>query len=184
MTPEYYADLYKRYATYARNYPGAPLKKIASGANSDDYRWTEVLMKNIPRNQMWGVTLHYYTLPTGNWSGSKGSATAFNEQEYFKTMKNCLHMEELVQKHSAIMDKYDKEKRVALVVDEWGIWTDVEPGTNPGFLYQQNSLRDALIAGTTLNIFNNHADRVKMANLAQTVNVLQSIVLTKERKCC
>ena len=182
MTPEYYADLYKRYATYARNYPGAPLKKIASGANSDDYRWTEVLMKNIPRNQMWGVTLHYYTLPTGNWSGSKGSATAFNEQEYFKTMKNCLHMEELVQKHAAIMDKYDKEKRVALVVDEWGIWTDVEPGTNPGFLYQQNSLRDALIAGTTLNIFNNHADRVKMANLAQTVNVLQSIVLTKGKE--
>src|SRR5690606_16023688 len=167
MTPEYYADLYKRYATYARNYPGAPLKKIASGANAADYRWTEVLMKNIPRNQMWGVTLHYYTIPTGSW-GVKGSATQFDEKEYFRTMKNCLKMEELVQKHSAIMDKYDKEKRVALVVDEWGIWTDVEPGTNPGFLYQQNSLRDALIAGTTLNIFNNHADRVKMANLAQT----------------
>ncbi|MCH5599184.1 alpha-N-arabinofuranosidase [Niabella ginsengisoli] len=181
MTPEYYSDLYKRYATYARNYPGAPLKKIASGANAGDYRWTEVLMKNIPRHQMWGVTLHYYTLPTGDW-GKKGSATEFNETQYFNTMKNCLHMEELVQKHSAIMDKYDKEKRVALVVDEWGIWTDVEPGTNPGFLYQQNSLRDALIAGTTLNIFNNHADRVKMANLAQTVNVLQSIVLTKGKE--
>lgn len=182
MTPAYYADLYKRYATYARNYPGAPLKKIASGANAGDYNWTETLMKNIPRNQMWGVTLHYYTLPTGSWSGSKGSATQFDEKEYFNTMKNCLHMEELVQKHSAIMDKYDKEKRVALVVDEWGIWTDVEPGTNPGFLYQQNSMRDALIAGTTLNIFNNHADRVKMANLAQTVNVLQSIVLTKGKE--
>ncbi|GAB3412767.1 alpha-N-arabinofuranosidase [Niabella aquatica] len=182
MTPAYYADLYKRYATYARNYPGAPLKKIASGANAGDYNWTETLMKNIPRNQMWGVTLHYYTLPTGDWNGSKGSATQFDEKEYFNTMKNCLHMEELVQKHSAIMDKYDKEKKVALVVDEWGIWTDVEPGTNPGFLYQQNSMRDALIAGTTLNIFNNHADRVKMANLAQTVNVLQSIVLTKGKE--
>jgi len=181
MTPAYYADLYKRYATYARNYPGVPLKKIASGANAGDYNWTETLMKNIPRDQMWGVTLHYYTIPTGNW-GSKGSATQFDEKEYFNTMKNCLHMEELVQKHSAIMDKYDSEKRVALVVDEWGIWTDVEPGTNPGFLYQQNSMRDALIAGTTLNIFNNHADRVKMANLAQTVNVLQSIVLTKGRE--
>ncbi len=181
MTAEYYADLYKRYATYARNYPGAPLKKIAGGANAGDYHWTEVLMKNIPRNQMWGVSLHYYTIPTGNW-GAKGSATQFDEKEYFRTMKNCLKMEELVQKHSAIMDKYDKEKRVALVVDEWGIWTDVEPGTNPGFLYQQNSLRDALIAGTTLNIFNNHADRVKMANLAQTVNVLQSIVLTKGKE--
>lgn len=178
MTPEYYADLYKRYATYARNYNKAPLMKIASGANAGDFRWTEVLMKNIPRHQMWGVTLHYYTLPTNNWN-KKGSATQFDEKQYFQTMKNCLHMEELVTKHSEIMDKYDPEKRVALVVDEWGIWTDVEPGTNPGFLYQQNSLRDALIAGTTLNIFNNHAERVRMANLAQTVNVLQAIVLTK-----
>jgi len=97
-------------------------------------------------------------------------------------MKNCLHMEELVSKHAAIMDKYDPKKKVALVVDEWGIWTDVEPGTNPGFLYQQNSLRDALIAGTTLNIFNNHSDRVKMANLAQTVNVLQALILTEKDK--
>jgi alpha-N-arabinofuranosidase len=139
------------------------------------------LMKNVPHNLMWGLSLHHYTLPTGNWS-KKGSATQFDEAQYFKTMKNCLHMEELVTKHSAIMDKYDSAKRVALVVDEWGIWTDVEPGTNPGFLYQQNSLRDALIAGTHLNIFNNHADRVKMANLAQTVNVLQALILTRGRE--
>ncbi|TDH29358.1 alpha-N-arabinofuranosidase [Segetibacter sp. 3557_3] len=182
MTPDYYADLYKRYATYARDYLGAPLRKIASGANGGDYNWTEVMMKNVPRNQMWGITLHYYTLPTGNWRGSKGSATIFDEKLYFNTMKNCLQMEELVNRHSAIMDKYDSAKRVALVVDEWGIWTDVEPGTNPGFLYQQNSLRDALIAGTTLNIFNNHCDRVKMANLAQTVNVLQALILTQREK--
>lgn len=178
MTPEYYANEFRRYATFARNYPGSPLKKIAAGPNSSDYNWTEVLMKNIPRHMMWGLTLHHYTIPTGNW-GKKGSATQFDEAEYFNTMKNCLFMDELVTKHSAIMDKYDKEKRVALVVDEWGVWTDVEPGTNPGFLYQQNSLRDALIAGTTLNIFNNHADRVRLANLAQTVNVLQAVVLTK-----
>lgn len=181
MTPEYYANLYKQYATYTRDYPGAPLKKIAGGANAGDYKWTEVLMKNIPRHQMWGISLHYYTIPTGNW-GKKGSATQFDEKEYFNTMRNCLKMEELVTKHSEIMDKYDQEKRVALVVDEWGIWTDVEPGTNPGFLYQQNSLRDALIAATTLNIFNNHADRVRMANLAQTLNVLQSIVLTRGKE--
>ncbi|RYE27257.1 MAG: alpha-N-arabinofuranosidase, partial [Sphingobacteriaceae bacterium] len=142
MTPDYYSDLYKRYATYARNYPGAPLKKIASGANSDDYHWTDVTMKNIGR-QMWGLSLHYYTLPTNNWR-DKGSATNFDEKQYITTMRNCLHMEELVNKHSAIMDKYDPEKRVAMVVDEWGIWTNVEPGTNPGFLYQQNSMRDAL----------------------------------------
>ncbi|MET0463641.1 MAG: alpha-L-arabinofuranosidase C-terminal domain-containing protein [Chitinophagaceae bacterium] len=180
MTPDYYADEYKRYATYARDYAGTRLKKIASGSNGNDYNWTEVLMKKVGR-QMWGLTLHHYTLPTGNW-GKKGSATAFDEQEYFNTMRNCLQMEELVTRHSAIMDRYDAEKNVALVVDEWGIWTDVEPGTNPGFLYQQNSLRDALIAATTLNIFNNHADRVKMANLAQTVNVLQALVLTQKEK--
>jgi alpha-N-arabinofuranosidase len=180
MTPDYYSDEYKRYATYARDYAGTRLKKIASGSNGNDYNWTETLMKKVGR-QMWGLTLHHYTLPTGSW-GKKGSATAFDEPEYFNTMKNCLQMEELVTRHSAIMDRYDADKRVALVVDEWGIWTDVEPGTNPGFLYQQNSLRDALIAGTTLNIFNNHADRVKMANLAQTVNVLQALILTQKEK--
>lgn len=182
MNPDYYSDLYKRYATYARNYPGAPLKKIVSGASEGDYNWTEVCMKKIPRDQMWGITLHYYTLPTGSWSGSKGSATNFDEKQYFQTMKRCLRMEDLVTKHSAIMDKYDSAKRVALIVDEWGVWTDVEAGTNPGFLYQQNSLRDALVAGTTLNIFNNHSDRVRMANLAQTVNVLQAVILTKGRQ--
>lgn len=180
MTPQYYSDLYRRYATYARNYEGAPLKKIASGANAEDYNWTETCMKNIG-TRMWGLTLHYYTLPTGNWK-DKGSATGFNEEQYFSTMKNCLRMEEIVSKHAAIMDKYDPAKKVALVVDEWGIWTNVEPGTNPGFLYQQNSLRDALIAGTTLNIFNNHSDRVKMANLAQTINVLQALILTEKDK--
>jgi alpha-N-arabinofuranosidase len=178
MTPEYYSDVFRRYASYAKNYPNSRLRKVASGANSGDYHWTETLMKNIPYNLMWGTGLHYYTIPSGNW-GRKGSATNFNEKEYFNTMRNCLRMEEFVSKHSAIMDKYDSAKRVALAVDEWGIWTDVEPGTNPAFLYQQNSLRDAIIAGTTLNIFNNHADRVRLANLAQTVNVLQALILTK-----
>jgi alpha-N-arabinofuranosidase len=180
MTPDYYADQYKRYATYARDYPGAALMRIGSGANGDDYNWTEVMMKKAA-GMMWGLTLHYYTVPTGNWS-RKGSATSFDEKEYFSTMKNALRMEDLVTRHSTIMDKYDPAKKVALVVDEWGVWTDVEPGTNPGFLYQQNSMRDALIAATTLNIFNNHADRVRMANLAQTVNVLQAIILTKGRQ--
>lgn len=178
MTADFYADQFKRYAVYCRNYSNARLLKIASGANSGDYNWTETLMKNVGPNRMWGVTLHYYTIPSGSW-GKKGSATAFDEKEYFNTMANCLKMEELVTRHSTIMDKYDPQKKTALVVDEWGIWTDVEPGTNPGFLYQQNSLRDALIAGTTLNIFNNHSDRVRMANLAQTINVLQALILTK-----
>ncbi|HEX6180258.1 MAG TPA: alpha-N-arabinofuranosidase [Chitinophagaceae bacterium] len=178
MTAEYYADVYRQYASYAKNYPNARLRRIASGANSGDYHWTETLMKKVPLNMMWGTGLHYYTVPSGNWA-RKGSATNFDETQYFSTMKNCLRMEEFVTRHSAIMDKYDSAKRVALAVDEWGIWTDVEPGTNPAFLYQQNSLRDAIVAGTTLNIFNNHADRVRLANLAQTVNVLQALILTK-----
>jgi alpha-L-arabinofuranosidase len=178
MTAEHYADVYRQYASYAKNYPNVRLRKVASGANSGDYNWTETLMKKVPLNLMWGTGLHYYTVPTGNWR-SKGSATNFDEAQYFSTMKNCLRMEEFVSRHSAIMDKYDSTKRIALAVDEWGIWTDVEPGTNPAFLFQQNSLRDAIVAGTTLNIFNNHADRVRLANLAQTVNVLQALVLTK-----
>jgi alpha-N-arabinofuranosidase len=137
-------------------------------------------MKNIPNGMMSGLSLHYYTIPTGNW-GKKGSATEFSEKEYFGTMVNCLKMEELVTKHSAIMDKYDPGEKSSLVVDEWGVWTDPEPGPNPGFL-QQNSLRDALIAGTTLNIFNNHSDRVRMAALAQTINVLQALILTDKEK--
>ncbi len=180
MTPAYYANQYRKYAEFAKDYPGAPLKLIASGANGDDYEWTDVVMKNISLWHTWGISLHYYTL-VGNWD-HKGSATQFSEDEYFKGIKNCLKIEEIINKHSAIMDKYDAAKKTGLVVDEWGIWTDAEPGTNPSFLFQQNSLRDALIAATTLNIFNNHCDRVRMANLAQTVNVLQALILTNKEK--
>src|SRR5699024_5900276 len=141
------SDLYRRYATFCRNYPGAPLKKIASGPNGNDTHWMEVLMKNIPHRMMWGVSLHYYTIPTGNW-GHKGSDTQFDEKEYFNTMKNALYMEQILKDQEVIMDRYDPKKKVALVVDEWGIWTDPEPATNPAFLYQQNSLRDALVAAT------------------------------------
>jgi alpha-N-arabinofuranosidase len=180
MTPDFYADQFRRYATFCKNYPNAQLKKIACGPSDADYRWTETVMKDIPNHMMWGLSLHYYTVPK-NWR-DKGSATQFSEQEYFTTMQKCLHMDELISRHAAIMDKYDPQKKVALVVDEWGIWTNVEPGTNPAFLFQQNSMRDALVAASTLNIFNNHADRVKMANLAQTINVLQALVLTDKEK--
>ncbi len=180
MTPEFYSDQFKRYAEFCKNYPGAPLKLVASGPNGDDYHWTEVLMQKLPLWRLWGLSMHYYTI-AGDWD-HKGSATQFGEDTYFKAVEACLRMDEIISKHAAIMDKYDPGKKVALVVDEWGIWTNVEPGTNPAFLYQQNSLRDALIAGTTLNIFNNHTDRVKMAALAQTVNVLQALVLTDKDK--
>lgn len=178
MTPEYYASLYKQFAAFLPDYPGTRLKKIISGANGSDYRWTQVIMKNIKPWEAYGLSLHYYTLPTGKWN-TKGSATQFNEQEYAHTLMEALKMDTIITHHERIMDQYDPQKRMALLVDEWGVWTDVEPGT-PGYaMYQQNSLRDALIAATTLNIFNNHADRVRGANLAQTVNVIHSLILTK-----
>ncbi|MDR2129643.1 MAG: alpha-N-arabinofuranosidase [Odoribacteraceae bacterium] len=179
MTPEYYADLYRRYAVYCRNYGDNRLFKIAGGANSADYNWTEVLMQKAV-GQMQGLSLHHYTVPN-NW-GNKGSATNFTEAEYFTTIEKTLFMNELLDRHSTIMDRHDPRKRVALVPDEWGAWYNVEPGTNPGFLFQQNTLRDAIIAGINLNIFNNHADRVRMANIAQAVNVLQSVLFTEGDK--
>jgi alpha-N-arabinofuranosidase len=180
MKPEYYADLYRKYATFMTGWSNdTKVFRIASGANSRDYNWTEVLMKNIPLNMLGGLALHHYSVI--NWN-KKGPAVDFSEQQYFETMKQALFMDSLVTKHSAIMDKYDPKKQVALVVDEWGGWYDVEQGTNPGFLFQQNTMRDAMIAGATLNIFHNHSDRVRMANLAQTINVLQAVILTNEEK--
>jgi len=180
MKVEYYANVYRQYATFMTNWNNSDrLYRIASGASDADYHWTEVLMKELPANMFDALGLHHYSVI--NWS-KKGSATKFSEEEYFTTMKRALLMEELVTKHSAIMDKYDPQKKKHLAVDEWGGWYDVEPGTNGAFLFQQNTMRDAMIAGATLNIFNNHCDRVKMANLAQIINVLQAVILTKEEK--
>ncbi len=179
MRPEYYADEYRRYQTYVRNYGDNKVFKIACGPNADDYHWTEVLMERA-KNHMDGLTLHYYTVPH-EWQ-KKGSATEMDAEEFYLTLHKTWKMEELVTKHSAIMDRFDPEKKVDLIVDEWGTWFDVEPGTNPGFLYQQNTMRDAMVAGINLNIFNKHADRVRMANIAQLVNVLQAPILTEGEK--
>ncbi len=180
MRPEYYADLYRRYSTFVKNYPGNRIFRIACGANSADYNWTEVMMDRVGR-RMNGLSLHYYTVTTGNWN-DKGSATEFDESQWHSTLRRTLVMDELITKHSAIMDRFDARKRIGLVVDEWGTWHNVEPGTNPGFLYQQNTLRDALVAGLNFHIFHQHADRVVMANIAQTVNVLQAMVLTDQER--
>jgi alpha-N-arabinofuranosidase len=180
MRPEYYADEYRRYATFIKNYSGNRVQKLAVGSHDDYYEWTEVLMAQAAR-YMNGLSLHYYTLPTSNWQ-KKGSATEFGEKEWYATLVRTLRIDEYIQKHSAIMDKYDPQKRVGLMVDEWGTWYDREPGRDMGALYQQNTLRDAVVAGINLNIFNKHADRVKMANIAQMVNVLQAMILTDKEK--
>jgi len=180
MTPEFYADNFLRYNTFIKDYGDNKIYRIASGASDADYHWTEVLMRQVG-TRMDGLSLHYYTLPTGNWK-NKGSATDFNEAEWFSTLERALKMDDLVARHSAIMDKYDPQKKVGLIVDEWGTWYDPDPNENPGILYQQNTLRDALVAGVTLNIFNRHCDRVKMACIAQLANVLQSMILTDKEK--
>ena len=177
MMPHYYADEYRRYQVFVRNYDrNNRIYKIACGPNAFDFEWTDELM-HYAGNKMNGLSLHYYTIPTGDW-GHKGASLTYSDDEYYSTIARAYKMEELVRRHTEVMNRHDPEKRVDLIVDEWGTWYDVEEGTNPGFLYQQSTMRDALVAGLTLNIFNKHADRVRMANIAQTVNVLQSVILT------
>ena len=178
MRPEYYSDLFRRYSTYCRNYDGNQLYKIASGASDYDYNWTKVLM-GTAKNQMNGLSLHYYTV-TG-WSGSKGSSLKFDNENYYWTLGKCLEIEDVINRHCTIMDEKDPKKRVGLLVDEWGTWWDEEPGTIRGHLYQQNSMRDAMVAALSLNVFHRHTDRIRMANIAQVVNVLQSMILTDQK---
>ena len=176
MVPEYYSNLFRRYTTYTRDYNGNRLYKIASGASDTDYNWTEVCMQNIG-DKMDAIAVHYYTCM--GWDGSKGSATKFNDNDYFRALGRAVEIEPCIQKHIAIMDKYDPESKVDLLVDEWGTWWDVEPGTDPGHLFQQNTMRDAIVASMSLDIFHKYTRRIKMANIAQVVNVLQSMILTK-----
>lgn len=189
MTPEYYANLYRRYQTYVRqHHPEEPIQKVCGGPNVADYFWTEKVLKTCyqpphpphAHGFMDGLSLHYYVHPDG-WD-NKGSATDFDEGVWYKTLAKAIYMEELIKQHGAIMDQYDPQEQIGLIVDEWGTWFTVEPGTNPGFLYQQNTMRDALVAGITLNIFNKHCSRVKMACIAQMINVLQSVILTEGPK--
>jgi len=181
MTPEFYSDVMRRFSTYLRDYSGNRLYRVACGASDFDYEWTETLMKEEKNRGMFqGLSLHYYSVP-GGW-GNKNSATDFTENDWFETFRLNFQMDAIIKGHKAIMDRYDPRNTKGLVIDEWGNWFQVEPGTNPGFLYQQNTLRDAITAAIHLNIFNQNADRVKVANLAQTVNVLQAVILTKDDK--
>jgi alpha-N-arabinofuranosidase len=184
MRAEYAADLTNRYAQFAKSAAapgGKKMLKIAAGPSDEDYTWTDTMMRLAGKN-IDGLSLHYYTRPRMKTWEDKGAAVGFPETEWASTMAHTLKMDEYVTKHSAIMDKYDPEKKKWLVVDEWGTWYDPAPGSNPGFLVQQNSMRDAVVAGLNLNIFAHHADRVKMAAIAQMVNVLQAMLLTDGAK--
>jgi alpha-N-arabinofuranosidase len=181
MTDEFYGNIMRQFSTFLGNYGGNRLYRVACGPSDYNYAWTETLMKDRGTSNMFqGLSIHYYSVP-GGW-GNKNSATQFEEKDWFETLRLNLEMDKIIKGHSAIMDRYDPGKTKGLVVDEWGNWFKVEPGTNEGFLYQQNSMRDAITAAIHLNIFNQHADRVKVANLAQMVNVLQAVILTKDDK--
>lgn len=181
MTPEYYSNEYRRFQEFFHKNADNPAVRVASGANGSNTEWTDVVMKNVGNKRMDAISVHYYTLPTGDWK-KKGAATGFSRQEWYDTMHWTLRMDEILKNHIAVMDQHDPEKIVGLYVDEWGTWYDVEEGTNPGHLYQLNTLRDAVVAAANFNIFHKHAERVRMANIAQTVNVLQAMILTDGAK--
>ncbi len=174
MRPEYAADINRRYATFAGTPREMGSLKIASGSHDDNYDFAEAMMKGGGKFD--GLSVHYYTVP--RVFRDKGPATGFPESEWASTLAHALHIDEIVTRTAAIMDKVDPDKKIGLYVDEWGTWYDQEPGSHPGFLYQQNSLRDAEVAALSLNIFQRHSDRVKGANIAQMINVLQAMILT------
>ncbi|WP_433281438.1 alpha-N-arabinofuranosidase [Pseudonocardia xinjiangensis] len=186
MRADTYADLASRYATFLHNHDGNELYRIAAGAADDDLAWTEALMKAVsclgctsrPRGIFQAVSFHYYSFAGDGIS--KGSATEFTDEQYYRTMVKAADIDRVIAGHSAVMDAYDPQRRVGLVCDEWGTWWEAEPGTNPRFLYQQNTLRDALVASLHFDIFHRHAARLRMANIAQTVNVLQAMILTDD----
>lgn len=189
MTPDYYVSLMKVYSRFVLNMNPAQrgkdqMLKIAVGPGTPDTEWTEAVM-NAWKKHTWawdinGVSLHWYTVPNG-WPPSTNSEK-FGLDDYVKSLKSTLFMDEFLHKQEAVMDKYDPEKKVTLSVDEWGAWHAPLSGSNPAFLVQQNSIRDAILASLNLNIFARHADRVRMANIAQMINVLQAMILTDKEK--
>jgi alpha-N-arabinofuranosidase len=178
MRPQFYADLYRQFASYCRHYNGGKLYKVACGL---DDAWNEVVLKDC-HTMMDGLSVHHYSVIHESWGKPKGSATEFTTDEYARTIAAAYKTDAMIKSTRGLLDRYDPAGRIGIIFDEWGTWWDVEPGTNPGWLYQQNTMRDALVAGLSLNIFNGHADRVHMANIAQTVNVLQAMALTEGDK--
>ncbi|GAB3036505.1 alpha-N-arabinofuranosidase [Bowmanella dokdonensis] len=180
MRPQYYVDLYRQYATFLKTPPGKRPKLVASGGHTEDTEWTEVLSANIHRD-MDGISYHFYTLPTSDWQ-KKGEALGFDESMWLATLERTYRIDQYLRDNLAVLDKNDPDGKLAFYVDEWGTWYDPEPGREPGFLYQQNSLRDAVVTAVNFNIFHEHAKRVQMTNIAQMINVLQAMILTDKEK--
>lgn len=183
MTPEYYGNLYKRYAAFLKTPKDNTPQLIASGGTDVGTEWVQYLVGEMAPSQFYrleAISHHYYTLPTSDWS-KKGNALGFPESEWLSSMVRTLEIEKYITANVAIMDKHDPEQKIGFYVDEWGTWYDVSEG-DPGFLYQQNSMRDAIVAALNLNIFHKHAKRVQMTIIAQMINVLQAMILTDKEK--
>jgi len=184
MTPEYYIDVFKHYATFAKATGGQEPVIVASGYSDESTEWTEAILEGVP--DIWSMSYgaishHFYTVPSGDFS-NKGPSTGFGEDEWFSTLNYTLTMRHILEENIAIMDELDPENDIAFYVDEWGTWYDVEEGENPGFLYQQNTIRDAVVAALNMNVFHDYAERVQMTNIAQMINVLQAMILTDEEQ--
>ena len=179
MRPEFYADQYRQVATFLKTPENNRPLFIASGGNGMQTEWTDALSKGV--HSVNAISHHSYTLPTGKWE-KKGSAVGFPESEWISTLANAKNIDEIITKNSAVLDKNDPSKKIGFYFDEWGSWYDPDPGSNPGFLVQRNTLRDALLAALHFNVFHAHADRVQMTNIAQMVNVLQAMILTSKDK--
>ncbi|NBB64759.1 alpha-N-arabinofuranosidase [Pseudomonas sp. ODNR1LW] len=177
MRPAYYADLFRHYVGFVK--PSDSVV-VAAGPDATNYDWTRTLM-TVAGKDFDALSLHYYTLPTGDWT-TKGPALGFDEGQWRATFEQTYRMAEMLDEHDAIMDETDPSGAKILAVDEWGAWYDPTPGSPGGWLQQQNSLRDALLAAANFNIFHRHADRVRLANVAQMVNVLQAMILTDGEK--
>jgi alpha-N-arabinofuranosidase len=189
MTPEYYANELRRFATFFHkkgiafhdNHDNTAVR-VASGANNFDTNWTDVVTKAAAQH-MDAISLHYYTLNAGVWPRrNEYQAIGFPESQWLAILYQATRMDDVLRAHEAVLDKHDPQKRISLYVDEWGSWYSPTPGTNIAHLEQYNTLRDAVLAAATLNIFHAHADRVRMANIAQAVNVLQAMLLTDGAK--
>lgn len=189
MTPEYYANelrrwgsLFHKNGTNFHHDNDNTALRVGSGANNDDTNWTDVVMKKAGAH-LDAISLHFYTVLTGDWvNRNQANATGFADEQWNGIFQQTLRMDEVLQGHISVMDKNDPEKRIGLFVDEWGTWYNVEPGTYHGHLFQQNTLRDGILAAANFNIFHKHADRVRMTNIAQTINVLQAMILTNGDK--
>jgi alpha-N-arabinofuranosidase len=175
--PAPYAGKFLEYEEAMRAATDQDLYLVACGPGGTRYDWTDTLMR-IVGTRMEGLAFHHYTL-AGPWA-DKGPALGFTEQHWALSMQNSFGIETMVYKHSEIMDRYDPGKKVALVMDEWGVWHSGASHMPEDCPHSPGTIRDAIVAAMMLNMFNNHCERLRVANIAMLVNALHPLYITHE----